>query len=74
MKFPKLKRYRHKLDPIAISHNTVIPWDFEMLSSFMNFLNPSGLAFNPNYATGGAISSELFALVGLTPIRESLFQ
>jgi len=30
--------------------------------------------FNPNYAIGGAMSSELLALVGLTPIRESLFQ
>jgi len=32
------------------------------------------VSFNPNYATGGAKGSEVFALVGVTPIRESLLQ
>jgi len=41
-----LKRYGHKLDPVAISHNKVIPWDFEMVLSFMHFLEPADLALN----------------------------
>jgi hypothetical protein len=38
-------------------------WNFGL-----SITNPIRTVFNPNYAIGGAKSSELLALVGVTPI------